>query len=140
MRLGAGCAPELAKRMWHINDLYGVNAAHPAELLSVIALDNLDRVGCSRQTIAGNKPPSLDAFLASRGDLEYYPPEVRHYYFSETLAAAVLTSFYRLLTEKYETCVAPGSYFDMPQHFRAGHWRRSRDDARGVGAARAGIG
>ena len=37
-------APELAQRMWHIHDLYGVNAAHPAELLSVIALDNLERV------------------------------------------------------------------------------------------------
>ena len=26
----------------------------------------------------------------------------------------------RLLREKYETAVVPGSYFDMPQHFRIG--------------------
>ncbi len=25
-----------------------------------------------------------------------------------------------LLREKYETSVVPGSYFDMPQHFRVG--------------------
>ena len=26
----------------------------------------------------------------------------------------------KLLREKYETAVVPGSYFDMPQHFRIG--------------------
>ena len=26
----------------------------------------------------------------------------------------------RLLREKYETAIVPGSYFDMPQHFRVG--------------------
>lgn len=48
-------APELAERMWQINNLYGVNAAHPAELLSVIALDNLDLSNRSRQTTPGHQ-------------------------------------------------------------------------------------
>jgi aspartate/methionine/tyrosine aminotransferase len=42
---------ELAQRMWHINDLYGVNAAHPAERLSAIALDHLDRVAARAKKI-----------------------------------------------------------------------------------------
>ncbi len=44
--------PELTQRMWHINDLYGVNAAFPADLLSVIALDNLDRVAAASEEAA----------------------------------------------------------------------------------------
>src|SRR5205823_10456568 len=36
--------PELADCMWKINDLYYATPVHVGELLSVIALDNLDRV------------------------------------------------------------------------------------------------
>ena len=35
---------KLAQRMWRLNDLFGVTVAHPAELLSVIALDHLNRI------------------------------------------------------------------------------------------------
>ena len=37
--------PDLARRMWRLDDLFGVIPAHPAERLSVVALDHLDRVG-----------------------------------------------------------------------------------------------
>ena len=36
--------PDLARRMWRLNDLFGVIPAHPAERLSVVALDRLDSV------------------------------------------------------------------------------------------------
>ncbi len=49
--------PELTDRMWHINDLYGVNAAHPAELLSVIALDNIGRVEARAKDVASGESP-----------------------------------------------------------------------------------
>ena len=55
--------PELTDRMWHINDLYGVNAAHPAELLSVIALDHLERVEARAKKLLDANRPVLDAFL-----------------------------------------------------------------------------
>jgi hypothetical protein len=35
--------PDLARRMWRLNDLFGVIPAHPAERLSVLALDRLAR-------------------------------------------------------------------------------------------------
>lgn len=112
-------APELTQRMWYINDLYGVNAAHPAERLSVIALDNLDRVAArARQLLATNRR-TLDAFLASRSDLEYHRPELGTIIFPK-LSSGRVEELYRLLTEKYETSVVPGRYFDMPQHFRVG--------------------
>ncbi len=112
-------APELAQRMWHINDLYGVNAAHPAELLSVVALDNLDRVAVRAKQLLETNRRTLDAFLASRSDLEYHRPEFGTIIFPK-LSHGHVDELYRLLTEKYETSVVPGQYFDMPQHFRVG--------------------
>jgi len=112
-------APDLAQRMWHINDLYGVNAAHPAELLSVIALDNLDRVAARAKRLLDTNRRTLDAFLASRSDLEYCRPEFGTIIFPK-LSRGSVEELVRLLMEKYDTNVVPGSYFDMPQHFRVG--------------------
>ena len=112
-------APELAQRMWHINDLYGVNAAHPAERLSVIALDNLDRVAARAEQLLETNRRTLGAFLASRSDLEYNRPEFGTIIFPK-LSRGRVNDLYRLLTEKYETSVVPGQYFDMAQHFRMG--------------------
>ena len=112
-------APELAQRMWHINDLYGVNAAHPAERLSMIALDHLDRVTARAKRILEANRPVLAAFLRSRDDLEYYQPEFGTIVFCRLRSGSV-DQLYRLLMEKYETCVAPGRFFDMPDGFRVG--------------------
>ena len=112
-------APELAQRMWHINDLYGVNAAHPAELLSVIALDNLQRVAARAKEVLETNRRALAAFLASRSDLEYHRPEFGTVMFLQPRCGRA-DELCRLLREKYETSVAPGSYFDMPQGFRVG--------------------
>src|SRR2546428_8920436 len=37
-------APDLTRKMWLLNDLFGVIPAHPAERLSAIAFSNLDRI------------------------------------------------------------------------------------------------
>jgi aspartate/methionine/tyrosine aminotransferase len=111
--------PELTERMWHINDLYGVNAAHPAELLSVIALDNLGRVEARAKKLLEANRPALNAFLQSRDDLECVRPEFGTVAFPKLRKGSVET-LDRLLRDKYETAVVPGSYFDVPQHFRIG--------------------
>lgn len=111
--------PELTDRMWHINDLYGVNAAHPAELLSVIALDNLDRVADRAKQILEANRPALHNFLRSRHDIEYFLPEFGTIVFPKLRNGSV-EALDRLLRDKYETGVVPGKYFDMPQHFRIG--------------------
>ena len=111
--------PELTQRMWHINDLYGVNAAHPAELLSVIAVDNLDRVAARAKKLLAANRPVLDAFLRSRNDIEYVRPEFGTVVFPKVLRGTV-DQLDRLLREEYETSVVPGKYFGMPQHFRVG--------------------
>jgi aspartate/methionine/tyrosine aminotransferase len=111
--------PELIQRMRRINDLYGVNAAFPAELMSVIALDNLDRVSTRAKKLLDANRPGLDAFLKSRSDLEYFWPEFGTIVFPKLLRGSV-EALDRLLREQYQTAIVPGHYFDMPQHFRIG--------------------
>ena len=111
--------PELTQRMWHINDLYGVNAAHPAELMSVIALDNLERVAARAKKLLEANRPVLDSFLRSRDDIEYVRPEFGTIVFPK-LRQGTVAQLDRLLREEYETSVVPGEYFGMPEHFRVG--------------------
>lgn len=111
--------PLLAERMWRINDLYGVIPAHVAELLSVIALDHLDKISdCARSRLQTNRP-ILQRFLASRRDLFAIPAENGTTAFPRLTSGSV-DALCRLLREKYETSFVPGHFFEMPNHFRIG--------------------
>ena len=111
--------PELAERMWRLNDLFGVNQAHPAERLACIAFDHIDQViGDNPALLAGNRT-RWNAFLDTRDDLDCMPAEHGITAFprwsggdSERLGA--------LLRDRYDTAVVPGRWFGMPEHFRVG--------------------
>lgn len=111
--------PELAERMWHINDLHGSIPAHSAELLSVIAFDNLDKVAARGKQILERNRRALNAFLKDRTEIEFFQPQSGTIVFPKLLSGDN-EKFYRTLRDRYDTSVAPGSYFDMPQHFRLG--------------------
>ena len=110
---------ELAHRMWRINDLYAATPVYPAELLGVVAFDNLDRVASHAAEILATNHKRLAAFLEERRDLEVYRPENGTIVFPK-LHSGDVAGFIGLLRGKYETSVVPGSFFDMPQHFRIG--------------------
>jgi aspartate/methionine/tyrosine aminotransferase len=111
--------PELARRIWRLNDLFGVNQAHPAELISVIALDNLDRVAQRARSILEENHRALQTFLNSRDDLAVVSPGIGTTVFPKLLTGDV-DEFDRFLRVHYETAVVPGKYFEEPQHFRIG--------------------
>ncbi|MEP7015824.1 MAG: pyridoxal phosphate-dependent aminotransferase [Verrucomicrobiota bacterium] len=112
-------SPDLAKRMWLFNDLFGVNAAHPAEQLSVIAFDHLKQFRERARDLLSINRALLDAFLDSRNDLECFRPATGTVVFPR-LAHGDAEAFVKLLREKYETSVVPGKFFEMSQHFRIG--------------------
>ena len=112
-------APELAKRMWLLNDLYGVNPAHAAELLSVNALENLAPLAAKARALLRTNRSLLDSFLDSREDLEWTRQEFGTVSFPR-LRAGEADALCALLREKYETTVVPGKFFGMPQNFRVG--------------------
>jgi aspartate/methionine/tyrosine aminotransferase len=112
-------APELAREIWLLNDLFGVNAAHPAERLSVIAFDQLERISAKAKTRVETNRALLNKFLDTRSDLQTVRPDSGTTMFPRVQQESS-EQLCRLLREKYETSVVPGSYFEMPAHFRVG--------------------
>jgi aspartate/methionine/tyrosine aminotransferase len=106
-----------ARRLWRLNDLFGVVPAHLAERLSMVALDHLGRVATRAKALLDGNRATLQRFLDGRTDLDV--PRLR----------AGMTAFPRLrggrvdalcalLREKYDTTVVPGRFFGLSDHFR----------------------
>jgi aspartate/methionine/tyrosine aminotransferase len=112
-------APALAQRMWRLNDLFGVMPAHPAELLSVMALDHLPEIAARSKSLLQRNRALLKKLLDSRNDLLTIWPEAGTVAFPQ-LASGHTEAFCQLLREKYETSVVPGRFFEAPEHFRIG--------------------
>jgi aspartate/methionine/tyrosine aminotransferase len=118
LRCGWAVAPaDLARRMWRLNDLFGVIPAHPAEQLSVVALDRLDRIAERTRQILLPNIESVNAFLAARPELACAPVDGGIIAFPRLLRGDV-ESLCTRLRERYETTVVPGRFFGAPGHFR----------------------
>ncbi|HEV3470957.1 MAG TPA: aminotransferase class I/II-fold pyridoxal phosphate-dependent enzyme [Pyrinomonadaceae bacterium] len=111
--------PELAERLWHLNDLFGVIPAHPAERLSCVALEHLAQVAARARRLLETNGQLLNAFFASRDDLDWLPHRFGTVSFPR-LKKGSADELCVLLAEKYETSVVPGRFFEMPRHFRVG--------------------
>lgn len=111
--------PKLAKKMWLLNDLFGVMAAYPAEKLSVIALKNIDKIAQKYKDLLNNNHKIIRNFFDTRKELSVVTPEFGTVYFPKLLKRDVST-LCNLLKEKYETMVVPGEFFELPEHFRIG--------------------
>lgn len=111
--------PDLARRMWRLNDLFGVIPVHPGELLSAAAFAAMPKLRERtlqhlqvnarhfREVLHGS--PELDTFLPPAGTVVF--PRLRR--------GSVERLCSRLL-ERYETSVVPGRFFDAEEHFRIG--------------------
>ncbi len=111
--------PELARRMWLLNDLFAATAVHAGERLSVIAMQQLEEIGERAKRLLDRNRQLLNEFLDTREDLEVVRPEFGTVMFPR-VRRGTSEELCRLLREKYETSVVPGSFFEMPAHFRIG--------------------
>jgi aspartate/methionine/tyrosine aminotransferase len=112
-------SPPLAKRMWLLNDLFGAVAAHAAERMSLIAFDHLEKFRERARALLATNRAVIDSFLDSRRDLECFRPPAGTVFFPRLMRGDPET-FFKLLREKYETTVVPGTFFELPRHFRIG--------------------
>ncbi|MGZ7073720.1 MAG: pyridoxal phosphate-dependent aminotransferase [Candidatus Angelobacter sp.] len=112
-------SPELARRMFRINDLHGATFAHPAELLSVVALEKLPQIVAHMKSMLDTNRLLLRDFLLGRDDLDYFWPEYGTIVFPR-LKNGDVDSLCRLLRHEFETSVVPGSFFESPERFRVG--------------------
>src|SRR6266404_2758687 len=67
--------PELAQRMWHINDLHGATPVHPGELLSVIAFAKLAIIAKKQKTRLDDNRKLLRNCLEAQSKSDYVWPE-----------------------------------------------------------------
>jgi len=111
--------PELARKMWLLNDLFAATPVHAGERLSVIALDQIDELGARAKALLDQNRSLLNDFLDTREDLETVRPEFGTVIFPR-VRSGDSERLCRLLREKYETSVVPGAFFELPAHFRVG--------------------
>ncbi len=111
--------PALARAMWHLDDLFESIPAHPAELLSVVALENLDYIRERARKVVEADRALLREFLDSQEAVSTPRTE-----FGTTailrLENGNIDNFLTRLRTDYETSVVPGRFFGLPNHFRIG--------------------
>jgi aspartate/methionine/tyrosine aminotransferase len=110
---------ELAERMWRLNDLFAATPVHAGERLSVVALQQLNRIASKARARLGQNRRRLNQFLDSRADLEAIRPAAGSVMFP-FVKSRNAERLFKVLREKYDTSVVPGRFFEMPNHFRIG--------------------
>lgn len=112
--------PELARRMWLLNDLFSSTQVHSGERLSVVALRQIDEIAAQAKALIDRNRSLLNAFLDTRDDLEAVRPEFGTVMFPRLRSGETSERLCQILREKYETTVVPGRFFERPTHFRVG--------------------
>jgi hypothetical protein len=111
--------PDLVRRMWEIVDFTYGSPVHPAELLAVIALDNLKRIRDRARSLLQTNRQLINEFLAGHSALDCEPSRLGTTIFPR-LRAGRTEEFVKILRDRFETSVVPGDFFEQPQHFRIG--------------------
>ena len=112
--------PEFIRKVWRLNDLFGVIPAHSAERLSVIALQKLSQVADRAKTLLDTNRSYLNKFFEENSRfLDVIQPEFGTTAFPK-LKNGNAENFCKTLLKDFDTLVVPGSFFDKPDHFRIG--------------------
>jgi aspartate/methionine/tyrosine aminotransferase len=129
---------ELARKIWRLNDIFEGVPAHPAERLSVVALNNLDKITRRAKQLLEPNRLLLKQFLDSRQDLQVVQTDFGTTSFPKLLKSNVETLCAHL-REKYQTSIVPGHFFEMPEHFRIGICTETELVAKGLEALSAAL-
>ena len=113
-------SPSLTYRVRRANDVVDGTGSIVAERLATLAFQHLDALAARAGGILARNKALADAFLQSRGDLEWVPsagtivfPRIRGVSDSQLFVD-------RLMRER-KTALGPGHFFQAPAHFRLGY-------------------
>lgn len=110
--------PELARKMYRVNDLLYVNAPYVTDQLSCVALAHLEQIGrWSRELLERNRALANE-FLAATPEAHCELLKVGTVLFPRI--DVPVAEFCRLLREEYDTVVTPGEFFGAPERIRIG--------------------
>src|SRR5262249_49504354 len=132
--------PGLAEKMWRLNDLFGSIPAHPAELLSVIALQQLDKIRDRARKVIEADRAVLEGFLDRHVPMQLSAARTQYGTTAFLgLRKGSVDDFLARLRANYDTSVVPGRFFGMPTHFRIGMGVDSAMFAEGLGRVSAAL-
>jgi hypothetical protein len=105
--------------MRRLNDLYSATPVYPGELLSVAAFQHLDLLRERARRIVEADRKLLRDFLEQQPALAAVPTDWGTTSFVR-LCEGDADIFLERLRSDFETSAVPGSFFEMPDHFRIG--------------------
>jgi aspartate/methionine/tyrosine aminotransferase len=123
--------PALAERMWRLTEIFIGHGVMAAELLSLIALENLDEITARSKRLLHRNGKALNEFYRERDDLEWSGHHFGTVSFPR-LRSGNVRELCELLEAKYDTAVVDGAFFGMPEHFRIGLGVKPRRFAAGL--------
>jgi len=111
--------PDLAERIWRLNELFGVAQAHADERLACIALAHLDEIAAGTPALLERNRALVRDFIATRPEIDW-PPVPHGITLFPRLVRGSVEALHALLVERYDTSIVPGRWFERPEHFRMG--------------------
>jgi aspartate/methionine/tyrosine aminotransferase len=110
--------PEIVKKIYRLNDLFGVNNPYVTDQISRAALQHLPEIArWSRDLLTKHRKIAND-FLAATPELKSDPLTVGTVIFPSV--PVPVDRLCQLLRDRYETVITPGHFFGAPQRVRIG--------------------
>src|SRR5438270_5788278 len=111
--------PKLAEKIRLLDDIFAASAPNVTERLSVMAITQLPKIAARAKSMLETNRKVLREFFKARDDVDVVPTKFGTTSFPRVRNVDV-EKLCSLLIEKYETSVAPGRFFESPQHVRVG--------------------
>ena len=112
--------PDLAERIWRLNELFGVSQPHADEVLACLALAHLGEIAAGNAERLARNRTLVQAFFEARPEIDCAPLEQGITAFPRLIGADV-DALHALLIDRYETSIVPGRWFESPDRFRLGY-------------------
>ena len=110
--------PGLARKIYRLNDLFGVNNPYVTDQLSCIALEQLQEIGKWARKLLDTNRALANEFIEATPELDGEQLKVGTVLFPRV--DFPVEDLCHLLRERYGTVVTPGHFFGAPERIRIG--------------------
>jgi hypothetical protein len=111
--------PDLVRAMWQLNNLFAATAAHPTEIISAAAFENLPILLNRARKVVDADRAALQPFLDAQTKISAVRTDFGTTSFMR-LNQGSADEFLTRLRADFDTSAVPGRFFEMPDHIRIG--------------------
>ncbi len=110
--------PSIVERALRVRDVLDGVGSIPAEILGVLAFQQLDSLLERARGVLGPGLAVMQDFMAARPDLEWVRPIGGAVAFPRLRGVADAEPFVEMAADQFDVGVTPGRFFGAPEHFR----------------------